>query len=59
MSHHKPRIEDAFLSRRDFLRRSGMGMGGLTLGSMLAGNPAFAANPMDPKAPTFPARPSA
>ncbi len=56
MSHHKPRIEDAFLSRRDFLRRSGMGMGGLTLGSMLAGNPAFAANPLDAKAPHFPGK---
>jgi len=56
MSHHKPRIEDAFLTRRDFLRRTGMGMGGLTLGSMLAGDPAFAANPLDPKAAHFPGR---
>ena len=56
MSHHKPRIEDAFLNRREFLRRSGMGMGALTLGSMLAGNPAFAANPLDAKAPHFPGK---
>jgi len=33
-----------------------MGMGGLSLGSMLAGNPAFAATPLDPKAPQFPGK---
>lgn len=54
MSHHQPRLEDAFLSRRDFLRRTGMGMGALSLGGMLAGNPAFGATPLDPKAPHFP-----
>ncbi len=36
MSHHKPRLEEAFFTRRDFLRTSGMGMGALSLGSMLA-----------------------
>lgn len=56
MSHHRPRPEDAFLTRRDFLRRTGMGMGGLTLGSMLADNPAFATTPLDPKAPHFPGK---
>ncbi len=36
MSHHPPRLEDAFLTRRDFLGRCGMGMGALSLGGLLA-----------------------
>ncbi|MCF6285513.1 MAG: DUF1501 domain-containing protein [Candidatus Hydrogenedentes bacterium] len=54
MSHHKPRIEDTFLTRRELLRRTGMGMGALTLGTMLAGDPSAAASPLSPKAAHFP-----
>ena len=35
MSHHPPNPADAFGTRRDFLCRCGMGMGGLALGSVL------------------------
>ena len=35
MLHHRPNPADAFLSRRDLLRRCGMGMGGLTLATLL------------------------
>src|SRR5262245_49670106 len=35
MSHHPPRLEDAFLTRRDFLCRCGMGMGGLAFAGLL------------------------
>jgi len=35
-NHHPNRWEDALLSRRDFLGRCGMGMGALSLGSLLA-----------------------
>jgi hypothetical protein len=54
MSHHNPRIEDAFLTRRELLRRTGMGMGALTLGTMLAGDPSAAASPLSPKTAHFP-----
>ncbi len=54
MSHHKPNINDHFLNRRDFLSRAGMGMGALTLGTMLAGNPAYGASPLSPKSSHFP-----
>ena len=56
MSHHKPRIQDALLSRRELLRRTGMGMGALTLGTMLSGNPAYGANPLSPKSSHFPGK---
>ena len=36
MSHHAPRLEDAVMTRRELLCRSGMGMGALALGGMLA-----------------------
>ncbi len=35
MSHHSPRLEDLLFTRRDFLTKCGMGMGGLALGSFL------------------------
>lgn len=56
MSHHKARIEDAFVTRRDFLCRCGMGMGGLTLGSMFASAPAFGESPLNPKPSHFPGK---
>ncbi|MBL4640264.1 MAG: DUF1501 domain-containing protein, partial [Verrucomicrobiales bacterium] len=35
MQHHGPRLSDHFFTRREFLSRCGIGMGGLALGSML------------------------
>jgi len=63
MPHHKPQLEDAFLTRRDFLSRCGMGFGALSLaglmgegGLLLPAGAAEAANPLIPKAPQFPAK---
>src|SRR5881394_1131694 len=64
MFHHKPRLEDAFLTRRDFLRRCGMGMGALGLGTLTAQSGLLAPvvraeaaiNPLAPKPPQFPGR---
>ena len=60
MRHHKPRLADAFLTRRDFLGRCGMGLGALALPGLLqqAGFvPSLSAaemlNPLSPKAPHF------
>src|SRR5262245_19496740 len=35
MSYHQPRLEDVFLTRRDFLGRCGMGLGATALASLL------------------------
>ena len=35
MQHHGPRLSDHFFTRREFLSRCGIGMGGLALSSML------------------------
>ena len=35
MQHHGPSLSDHFFTRREFLSRCGIGMGGLALGSML------------------------
>src|SRR5262245_35153764 len=61
MSHHAPRLEDRFFTRRDFLQRCGMGFGWLALGSIIGnaiGLQAAGANlhPLPPKAPHFPAK---
>ena len=65
---HAPRLEHAFLTRRDFLARCGMGFGGLGLSSMLGAalsGPTLEAlgaegaaysNPLAPKQPHFPAK---
>jgi hypothetical protein len=60
---HKPQLEHAFLTRRDFLSRCGMGFGALSLaglmgegGLLLPADAAEAANPLIPKAPQFPAK---
>lgn len=34
-SEHTPRLEDAFMTRRDMLKRTGMGMGAMSLAMML------------------------
>jgi len=60
--HHKPRLEDHFLTRRAFLNRFGMGMGALGLATMLGPslfNSAEAAaivNPLAPRQPPFPGK---
>jgi len=60
--YHGPRASDSNLSRRQLLRRCGMGMGALALGSILA-QAGFAdttssnlINPLTPKLPPFPAK---
>src|SRR4051794_27482834 len=63
MQHHRSRFEDAFLTRREFLCRCGMGMGALSLASVMqaAGLTAGTADgnmtlPLAPKSPPFPAK---
>ena len=63
-NEHRARPEDFFVTRRQFLNRFGMGVGGLGLASML-GNEMFSlaasaadqlANPLAPKLPPLPAK---
>src|SRR5262249_20223089 len=60
MSHHRPRLEDLLLTRRELLRRSGMGFAALGLAGLLASEspagPAFSTNPLDPKKPPLPGK---
>ena len=61
MQYHAPRLEDRFLTRRQFLNRCGMGMGALSLSAMVQGglaseSGADAISPLAPKAPHFPGR---
>ncbi len=64
MGHHRQRLEDLFLTRREFLNRCGMGMGALALTGVLGeagflASPAeagSAAGPMTPKQPHFTGR---
>ena len=64
MSYHKPTLEDAFLTRRDFVCRCGMGMASLSLASFfgemglltLPANAAESINPLSPKGPQFPGK---
>src|SRR5438132_1984983 len=64
MSFHQPRLEDAFLTRRDFVCRCGMGMAGLSMASFFGqmgllapkANATEATNPLLPKAPQFPGK---
>jgi len=62
MSHHAPALEHAFLTRRDFLTRCGMGLGALGLtgllgeaGQLTASEP-LSANPLAPRMPPFPGK---
>ncbi len=52
MGHHRITASDLVLDRRDFLRRCGMGFGGLALGSLFGGNASAA--PMMPGEMTGP-----
>src|SRR5438445_13133977 len=63
--HHKPSLEDRFLTRRDFLCRCGMGFGMVSLATLLAPEilcPALAAesglatSPLALKPPHFPGK---
>src|SRR5262245_19792740 len=51
-----PPMQPTSISRREMLRRSGMGIGSLALLDLLAGDGRAAINPMEPKQPHFPAR---
>ena len=53
MSHHQSRPEDAFLTRREFLCRCGMGMGALGFGALMTqmGGELHAADHLNPLAP--------
>ena len=63
-NEHRARPEDFFATRRQFLHRFGMGMGGLGLAALLgdslfplaAGAAENAATPLAPKLPQFPAK---
>src|ERR1051326_8045376 len=63
--HHKPRLEDRFLTRRDFLCKCGVGFGMIGLANLLAPevlNAALATSsavgnsPLAPRSPQFPAK---
>ena len=62
-SHHPLRLADAFLTRRDFLCRCGMGLGALAMTKMLgeagfltSAKAAESSNPLAPRAPHFPGK---
>src|SRR4051794_449883 len=55
---HRPQIQNRFLTRRQLLQRTGMGLGALALGSLFpqltsAAATAGAVNPLLPKGPHF------
>jgi hypothetical protein len=63
LPHHKPKLEDHFLTRRDFLGRCGMGFGMLGLAGLLGPQSLAAAadgtslnSPLAPHPPHFPGR---
>ena len=55
MNYHAPQMDDAFLTRREFLSRCGMGMGALGLTSLLPNTVSGSSslNPIAPKSPQF------
>src|SRR5262249_10525923 len=59
MPHHPPRFEDRLLTRRELLRRGGMGLGLLGLAGLFVTEGQAAPSdihPLAPKKPHFPAR---
>src|SRR5439155_20385857 len=65
VAHHRPKLEDRFLTRRDFLCRCGLGFGMLGLANLLAPemlDSALAAegvnsqSPLAPRSPQFPGK---
>src|SRR5262249_52225924 len=59
MPHHPLALEDLLITRRELLRRGGMGFGLLGLTSLLASETHAASSevtPLAPKAPHFPAK---
>ena len=56
--HHLPNADDLFPTRRDVLRRCGMGFAALSLAGMLesAAEAGEATSPLAPKGPHFPAK---
>src|SRR2546423_3098692 len=64
MSHHRPPLEHAFFTRRDFLSRCGMGLGSLGFAALMgerallgpAARAAESINPLAPRPPQFPGR---
>src|SRR5882757_5557355 len=59
MSHHVPRLEDRFLTRRELLHRCGMGFGAMAISSLFGkvlGDDSVSLNPLAVKAPHFPAK---
>ncbi|MDB6026049.1 MAG: hypothetical protein JWM68_2272, partial [Verrucomicrobiales bacterium] len=61
---HKFNVKDAFLTRRDFLTKCGMGMGAVGLAGLFgetglllpAAHAVESSNPLSPKAPFFPGK---
>lgn len=64
IEEHSAKLEDYFLTRRQFLRRAGMGFGALSLAALVGENffghsaarAADSLNPLAPKSPHFPAK---
>src|SRR5437870_13527864 len=61
VSHHRPRLEDRFLTRRDFLCRCGLGFGMLGLANLApqalaAAEGVSSTSPLAPRAPHFSAK---
>ena len=62
--HHKPDLKDAFLTRRNFLSKCGMGMGAMSLAALFgetslllpSAHAAENLNPLLPKSPQFPGK---
>jgi len=61
MNHHKPDLRDAFLTRRNFLHRCGMGMGAMSMAALFgeasvlapSANATESIYPLAPKTPHF------
>src|SRR5688572_9491296 len=59
MGHHQPNYEHLALTRREFLSRCGMGLGAMSLASVMGGvlnASETLASPLAPKQPHFPAK---